>query len=81
MEESIRYLNLLKSPKRNASINLNNGINLCEKKKCKTETLSSAFEYLELYWSAYSRMREDYGLPSITTLNRLTFKVKTAGGF
>ena len=52
MEESIRYLNLLKSQKRNVSINLRNGINLCKKKRCKTETLISAFDYHELSWSA-----------------------------
>ena len=50
MEESIRYLNLLKSQKKNnASINISNVINLCErKKKYKTETLICAFEYLAL---------------------------------
>ena len=39
-----------------------------ERKKYKTETLICAFEYLALSWSAWSRMQEDYELPSITTL-------------
>ena len=39
-----------------------------EKKKYKTVTLICAFEYFALSRSAYSRMREDYELPSITTL-------------
>ena len=43
----------------------------------KTETLIPAFKYFTLFRSAYSRMREDYELPSITTLTRLTSKVKT----
>ena len=48
-----------------------------EKKKYKTVTLICAFEYFALSRSAYSRMREDYELPIITTLTRLTSEVKT----
>ena len=43
----------------NASAHLRNGINLCGRKKYKTETLIRAFEYFALSRSAYSKMRED----------------------
>ena len=36
------------------------------------EVLVRAFSYYALSRSSYNRMREDYQLPSISTLNRLT---------
>jgi hypothetical protein len=44
--------------------------------KYSTETIVRSFGYLATSRSAYSRLRQDYELPSISTLTRLTSKVK-----
>ena len=52
MEESIRYLNLLKSQKKNASINISNVVNLRERKESTKLkhlfVLLSTLHYLEV---------------------------------
>lgn len=40
-----------------------------------TDIIMKAFEYLSISRSLYSRLREDYKLPSVKTLTRLTTKV------
>ena len=44
-------------------------------KKYSMETIVRSFEYFALSRSLYSRLRDDYELPSIVTLTRLTSKV------
>ena len=44
-------------------------------KKYGMETIVRAFEYFAVSRSLYSRLRDDYELPSIATLTRLTSKV------
>ena len=67
VEESIRYLNLLEIiHKKEIMIQQILAMELTFKgeKKYKTETLIRAFEYFVLFRSTYSKMREDYKLPS-----------------
>ena len=44
-------------------------------KKYKAETIIRAFEYFARSRTLYNRVREDYELPNISTLMRLTSKV------
>ena len=46
-------------------------------KKYEIETIVRAFEYFALSRTTYNRIREDFELPSIATLTRLTSKVKS----
>ena len=68
-EESIRYSNLLEISHEKEIIQiLEMGLTYVGGKKHKTETLICAFECFAWSRSSYSRMWEDYELPSITTL-------------
>jgi len=53
------------------------GVTYIGDKKYSPETIIRAFEYFVLSRTAYNRLREDFELPSISTLTRLTSKVKT----
>ena len=46
-------------------------------KKYEFDTIVRAFEYFALSRTTYKRLREDFELPSIETLTRLTSKVKS----
>ena len=46
-------------------------------KKYSVETMIRAFEYFAMSHATYNHLREDFQLPSITTLTRLTSKVKS----
>ncbi|XP_065644326.1 uncharacterized protein LOC136075356 [Hydra vulgaris] len=46
-------------------------------KKYPIETIVRAFEYFSLSRSAYNRIREDFELPSLRTLGRITSKCKS----
>ena len=48
------------------------------KKKYSTETIVRAFEYFAISRSLYERLREDYELPSISLLTKLTSKLDSA---
>ena len=53
------------------------GVTQVGEKKYTIETTVRAFEYFALSRSAYSRLREDFELPCISTLTSLTSKVKS----
>ena len=77
--EFIRYLNLLEiSHKREITHQqiLAMRLTYVEEKKYKTEIVILALGHFALFRNAYGRMREDFELPSITSLTRLTSKVK-----
>ena len=46
-------------------------------KNYSTETLVCSFQYFALSRAAFNRLREDFELPSVRALTRLTSKVKT----
>ena len=43
--------------------------------KYSTDVIVRDFEYLATSRDLYSRLREDFGLPSVATLNRISSKV------
>ena len=51
------------------------GTHYVGKRVYSTETLTRAFEYFAMSRTTYSKLREDYQLPSVTTLTRLISKV------
>ena len=51
------------------------GAHYVGKRVYSTETLTRAFEYFAMSRITYSKLREDYQLPSVTTLTRLISKV------
>ena len=53
------------------------GDKLVTDKKYSVETMIRAFEYFAMSRATYNHLREDFQLPSITTLTRLTSKVKS----
>ena len=53
------------------------GMTFVGEKKYSIETTVRAFEYFALSRSTYNRLREDFELPSISTLTNLTSKVKS----
>ena len=53
------------------------GMTFVGAKKYSVETTVRAFEYFALSRSTYNRLREDFELPSITSLTNLTSKVKS----
>lgn len=46
-------------------------------KRCSIDTLVRPFEYFVLLWSTYICLWQDFQLPSISTLTKVTCKVKT----
>jgi hypothetical protein len=83
IEEALRFLNVseitAKKEVIRQSIVSMGALTCIGEKKYPTETLVRAFEYFSISRSAYSRMRNDYELPSIDTLTRLTSKVRNLG--
>ena len=53
------------------------GDKLVTDKKYSVETVIRAFEYFAMSRATYNCLKEDFQLPSITTLTRLTSKVKS----
>ena len=53
-----------------------NNLSYVGEKKNQIETIVRAFEYFALSRTTYNRIREDFELPSIATLTRLTSKVR-----
>ena len=51
------------------------GLTYVGEKKYSDETIIRAFEYFALSRSAYNRLREDYGFPSVHTITRITSRV------
>ena len=51
------------------------GTHYVGKRVYSTETLTRSFEYFAMSRTTYSKLREDYQLPSFTTLTRLILKV------
>ena len=79
--EAVNYLNNLEIDNKKTVINqqlLAMGVTTqVGERKYETGTFVRAFEYFALSRSMYRRLRVDFELPSITTLTRLTSKVKS----
>ena len=79
IDEAVRFLNTIDSDSKKVIIAQQMAAmakkNIGEK-KYDTSTIVRAFEYFALSRSAYSRLRQDFALPSIRTLTRLTSKVR-----
>lgn len=54
-----------------------NSLTYVGEKKYSAETIARAFEYFAVSRSLYRRLREDYELPSISTLTKITSKVSS----
>ena len=80
VQEAIRYLSSLsKSNKKDVFLQeidcMGWSLTHIGKKKYSAEIIARAFEYFATSRSLYQRLRDDYELPSVTTLTRLTSKV------
>ena len=53
------------------------GMTVVGEKKYSVDTMVRAFEYFALFWSTYSRLRQDFELPCISSLTTLTSKIKS----
>ena len=51
------------------------GLTYVGEKKYSVETIIRAFEYFALSRSPYNRLREDFELPSVRTITRITSRV------
>ena len=78
--EAIRFLNT-KVVGRKVEILLGvkcmNSLTYVGGKKYSAETIARSFEYFAVSKSLYRSLREDYELPSISTLTTITSKVST----
>lgn len=78
LEAALNYLNSLElSHKKSVMLEQCSTLNAVSVKNVKysPDVIVRAFEYLATSRSLYNRLREDFGLPSQTTLNRISSKV------
>ena len=78
IDESLRYLNFLEVTRKKAVLHQqlsSMGLTYVGEKKYSDETIMRAFEYFALSRSAYNRLREDFELPSVPTITRITSRV------
>ena len=81
-QEGCRFLNyceITPNTKKNVihqQLNSMNNITYVGEKKYSVEMFIRAFEYFALSRATYNRLRRDFQLPSISTLTRITSKVK-----
>ena len=79
MEEGISFLNSMEKCRKKEvileQISAMSSVVRVGDKKYEAETVIRAFEYFATSRTLYKRLREDYELPSISTLTRLTSKV------
>ena len=79
LEEALRFLDSLKTDKKKdvlmQQINAMNRSNSINELKYTPEMIVQGFEYFAKSRSCYKLLRNDYELPSISALSRLTSKV------
>ena len=78
IDESLRYLNFLEVTRKQDDLRQqlsSMGLTYVGKKKYSDDTIIRAFEYFARSRSAYNRLREDFELPSVRTLTRITSSV------
>ena len=84
LEEALRYLNSLELDQKK-SVLLEQCVSLGTTKvgtlKYSSEIIVRAFEYLATSRTLYKRLREDFGLPGLATLNRLSSKVNNSSDY
>ena len=84
IEEALRYLNSLeldnkKSVLHEQCVSLNYTKVGCV--KYSSETIVRAFEYFATSRTLYNKLRQDFGLPSLKTLNRVSSQVNNSSDF
>ena len=80
IQEALRFLSCCEiTPKKEVAYQqiLSMNKTCIGEKKYPIETTVRAFEYFSLARSAYNRIREDFELPSLRTLGRITSKYKS----
>ena len=84
LEEALRYLNSLELDQKK-SVLLEQCVSLGTTKvgtlKYSSEIIVRAFEYLATSRTLYNRLRKDFGLPGLATLNRLSSKVNNSSDY
>ena len=78
IDESLRYLNFLEVTRKKDVLHQqlsSMGLTYVGEKKYSDETIIRAFEYFALSRSAYNRLRENFELPSVRTITRITSRV------
>ena len=84
LKEALRYLNSLELDQKK-SVLLEQCVSLGTTKvgtlKYSSEIIVRAFEYLATSRTLYNRLRKDFGLPGLATLNRLSSKVNNSSDY
>lgn len=84
IEEAIRFLSSAEISHKQEVVHQlfdSMGVTYVGNKKYSTESITRAFEYFSISRSLYERLRQDFELPSRSTLTRLTSRVKSLDDF